>query len=74
MDQGGVEPLDVPRARVPVQDLVGDGGGRQEERGADADGQREGAHAEADLEVRKKTFSSLKFINVERSPARSFFQ
>jgi hypothetical protein len=33
----------------PVQDLVGDGGRGQEERGADADGQREGAHAEADL-------------------------
>ena len=49
MNQRCVEPLNVPGARVSVQDLVGDGGRGKEEGRADADGQGEGAHAEADL-------------------------
>ncbi len=50
MNKRRVEPLNVPGAWVSVQDLVGDGGRRQEERGTYADSQREGAHAKTDLE------------------------
>ncbi len=51
MNERRVEPLDVPGCGVPVQDLVGDRRRRQQQRRAHAYGQREGAHAKADLKI-----------------------
>ena len=50
-----VKPLDVPRTRVAMKDLVGDGRRWQEQGSADADREGECAHAETDLEVKQNS-------------------
>ncbi len=49
MNEWGVEPFDVPRTGVGVQDLVGDGGNWQEQSSANGYRNRKGANGKRDL-------------------------